>query len=145
MLRLLLAMQRQCFQARSDHQFQVPFGENRVRILPVEHFALLGDANVPGETSWRLREDCGVGGATTASHGSAAPMKEAKLHSIFLRRAMQLAMCFVQFPRAGEHAAVFVGVGVAEHDFLPASPGIEQSLIFRMAPQAAHDGGGSAE
>ena len=141
----MLAAQRQGFEAGRDHQLQIPFGEHRIGILPVEHFALLGDANVAGETSRGLREDRGVSGTTAATDRSATAVEQAKLHSVFLRRAMQFAMSFVEFPRAGEHAAVFVGVGVPEHDFLPASPGIEQRLIFGIAPEAAHDGAGGAE
>ena len=46
---------------------------------------------------------------------------------------------FVELPCAGEHASIFIGVGVAEHDFVGASPGIEQGLEFGIAPDAAHD------
>ena len=35
----------------------------------------------------------------------------------------------VDLPGAGEHAAVFVGVGVAEHHLLPVVPGVEQLAI----------------
>ena len=83
-----------------------------------------------------------MSGSAAAAHGSSAAVEEAKLHAMFARGAMQFAMRFVEFPCAGEHAAVFVGVGVAEHDFLPASPGVEQRLVLGIAPQAAHDGGG---
>jgi hypothetical protein len=54
MLGLLLSVQRESFEASRDHQLQIPFGEHGVRILPVENFALLGDADVSGETSRRL-------------------------------------------------------------------------------------------
>ena len=66
-------------------------------------------------------------------------MKEAKLYSILLRGAMQLTMSFVKFPGAGEHSSIFIRIGVAQHDFLPAPPGLEQRVIFGIAPQAAHD------
>ena len=131
MLGLLFSMQRQRFQAGRNHQFQIPFREHGVGIFPVEDFALLGDANVAGKTSRRLGEDGGMSGSAAAADRSAAAVEEAKLYSVFLRRLMQFAMRFIKFPGAGEHASVFVGVGVAEHDFLPASPGIEQRLIFR--------------
>ena len=51
---------------------------------------------------------------------------------------MQVAMCFIKLPGTAKHASVLVGVGIAEHDFLPAPPGIEQRLILGVAPQAAH-------
>ena len=73
-----------------------------------------------------------------AADSSTAAMEQSKLHSILLGRVMQLAMCFIKFPGTGKHASVLVGVGIAEHDFLPAPPGIEQRLILGIAPQAAH-------
>ena len=145
MLRLLFASQRQRFETCCDHQFQIPFGENRVGVFPVENLALLGDANLAGETSGRLGEDGRVRGTTAAAHGSTATVEEAKLYSTFLRRLMQFAMSFIEFPRAGEHASVFVGVGVAQHDFLPPSPGVEQRLIVGIAPEASHDSSGGAK
>ncbi len=142
---LLSARPRECFQTGRDHQFQIPFGEHRVGIFPVEYFALLGDANLAGKTARRLGENGGMSRPAAAADRAAAAMEESQLHSAFLRGAMQLAMRLIEFPRAGEHAAVFVGVGVAEHDFLPASPGIEQRLISGIAPEAAHDAAGGAQ
>ena len=52
-------------------------------------------------------------------------MKEAQLHSTFLRGVVQIPVCFKQFPCAGQHSSIFIGIGVAEHDLLPSSPGIE--------------------
>ena len=135
----------QCFETGGDHQFQIPFRQNRVGIFPVEDFALLGDANLSGETAGWLRENRRVRGAASASNGAAAPMKQTKLHMMLVGGAVQFAMSLVQFPRAGEHAAVFIRVGVAEHDFLPASPGIEQGSILRISPEAAHDVGRGAQ
>ena len=131
-------MQRQRFQARRNHQFQIPLGEHRVGIFPVENFALLGDANLPGKTSRRLRQNRRMRRSAAAADSSTAAVEEPQLHSMFLRRAMQLAMRFVKLPGAGEHAAIFVGVRVAEHHFLPASPRVEQNLIRRIAPQSPH-------
>ena len=45
--------------------------------------------------------------------------------------AMQLTVRFVYLPGAGEHSAVFIRIGVPQHHFLPASPGIQQRLIGR--------------
>ena len=122
---------RERLQAGRDHDLQVPLGEHRVGILPVENFALLGDANLAGKIADRLGENGGVSGAAAASDGAAAAVKEAQLHVALARGAMQVAMGLVQLPDAGQHAAVFVGIGIAQHDFLPASPGIEQRLIVR--------------
>ena len=144
-LGLVFSLSRQSLQTRRDHQFQIPFREHRVGIFPVENFALLSDANVAGKTSRRLRQDGRMRRSASAAHRSPAAMEQAKLHSIFPRRAMQLAMRFIKFPGAGEHASIFVGVGIAEHHFLPASPGIEQRLILGIAPESAHDRAGCAK
>src|SRR5262249_36702922 len=107
--------------------------------------SLLSDADSAGEISLWLGQNRGVRRATAASHGAAAAVKEPEFHVTFLCNLMQFAMGFVQLPSAGEHTAVFVGVGVAEHDFLPAPPGIEQWLIVGTSPQAAHDAAGGAQ
>src|SRR5579862_4622847 len=139
MFGLLLAVQRKCFQTCGDHQLKIPLGKDWVGILPVQDLALLGDARLSRETSRRLSEDRSVRRASAAPNRATAAVEESKLHSGFLGGAMQLAMRFVQLPCAGKHAAVFVGVKVAEHDFLPASPGIKQRLILGIAPKTAHD------
>ena len=54
----LLPWTRQRFQAGRNHQLQVPLRQHRIRILPVENFSLLGDANAPGKGSFWLRQDC---------------------------------------------------------------------------------------
>ena len=76
--------------------------------------------------------------ATAATHGPAAAVKEAELHIVLTSDRVQGAMRFVNFPDAGEHATVFVGIGVAEHHFLPARPGIQKSSIFGLAPYLLH-------
>ena len=116
-----------------------------IGIFPVEHFALLGDANLAGKISHRLGQYRGMSGAAAASHGAAAAVKEAKLHVALARRSVQVAMGFVQLPDAGQHAAVFVGIGIAQHHFLPASPGIERRLIVRGSPDPFHHRSRSAQ
>ena len=72
-------------------------------------------------------------------------MKQTKPHVILVGRAVQFAMSLVQFPGAGKHPAVFIRVGITEHDFLPASPGIQQGNILRISPEAAHHVGCRAQ
>ncbi len=137
--RLFFFWSRHRLEAGGDHEFEIPFGKDRVGIFPVQDFALLGHANLSREAARRLRQDGGVRWPSAAADRSSSAVKKAQLDSIFLCGPMQFAMRLVEFPRAGQHAAVFVGVGVAEHDFLPASPGIEQRLVFGIGPQATHD------
>ena len=133
------------FHAGSDHDLQVPLGENGIGIFPVEDLALFGDANFAGKIADRLGENGGVGRSATAANRAAAAVKQAQLHVVFAGRAMQFVVGLVQLPDAGQHAAVFVGIGIAEHDFLPASPGVEQRLIIWRAPDAFHNRGRTAQ
>ena len=70
----------ECFEAGRDHQFQIPFGQHRISVFPVEDFALFGDADLAGETSRRLGEDGGVRGTAAAANRSAASVEQAKLY-----------------------------------------------------------------
>ncbi len=134
----LSARARERFQACGNHQFQVPFREHRIGVLPIENFSLLGDADTPGKTSFRLGQDCRMRRPASAPDRTAATVKQSQFHSAFSRHAVQITMRLVQFPCAGQHSSIFIGVGVAQHHFLPSSPGIEQRFIIRMPPQAPH-------
>ena len=69
--------------------------------------------------------------AAAAPHGSTAPVKQPKFDSVFARAFVQSAMGLVKFPKAGEHAPVFIGIRVAEHYFLPSAPGVHQPPVAR--------------
>src|SRR5215469_18869555 len=86
-----------------------------------------------------------MGWAAAASHGTAPAVEKAEVHTKFFRRLMKCTVGLVEFPGAGKHAPVFVGIGIAKHDLLPASPGIEQRLVFGTVPQATHDVSRTAE
>ena len=86
-----------------------------------------------------------MGGSTAASDRSSAAVEEPQFHTAFLRCSMQFPVRFVKFPRTGQHSPIFVGIGIAEHDLLPMSPGTKEWLILRMPPQTAHDVPGSAQ
>src|SRR6202008_1181339 len=45
------------FEASGNHDFQIPFGEHWIGILPCENLALLGDANLSRKISRWLREN----------------------------------------------------------------------------------------
>ena len=61
-----------------DHELEVALGEDDVGVLPVEDFALLGDAEFAGEAVHGLGEDGAVGGAAAAAYGATAAMEEAE-------------------------------------------------------------------
>src|SRR6185437_14627159 len=124
-----------------NHDLEIPLSQDRVGVFPVEDFALLSDSNLAKKISRRLREDGVMSRSATSSDGATPPMKQAQLHILPTCSFVQGVMRLVQFPRTGQPAAVFVGIGVADHDFLPACPGIQQLSIRRIAPDALHIGG----
>jgi hypothetical protein len=56
-----------------NHDFQVPFRENLIRVLPVQYLALFGDADVSAKGSRWLRNDRAMCRTSSASNGSARP------------------------------------------------------------------------
>ena len=109
-------------ETRCDHQLEIAFGENYVGILPVEDFALFGDANLALEGADRLGVNGAMCRAAAASDRAAAAVKEAQMHAAFARHLMQGAVGAEDLPCAGQHAAVFIRIGVAEHDLLAPAP-----------------------
>ena len=95
-------------EAGSDHEFEVALGEDDVGVLPVEDFALLGDAEFAVEAVDGLREDGAMGGAAAAAHGASAAVEEAEVDAAVAGYLVEVAVSFVDLPGAGDHAAVFV-------------------------------------
>ena len=102
---------------------------------------MLGEAELAGEAVHGLGEDGAVGGAAASADGASATMEEAQGDAAFFRDDVEGAVSLVDLPCAGDHAAVLVGVGVAEHDFLAVIPRREQGLVGIARPQCPHDGG----
>src|SRR5262249_59205103 len=92
---------QQRLQASGDHDFEIPLGEDRIGILPVQYFALLSDAHLSREISWGLGEDGGMGWSSAATHRTAAPVKQAQVHVALARHGMQVMLSLVEFPGAG--------------------------------------------
>ena len=90
MSRTICSGPNECFETGSDHQFQIPFRQNRVGIFPVENLALFGDANVPGKTSRRLRKNRRVSRPAAATNGPAPTMEESQLDVILFGSLVQL-------------------------------------------------------
>src|SRR5207237_507802 len=133
------ASTREGFQAGGDHDLQVPLSKSRVSVFPIEHLALFGKANFTGKITDRLSQYRGMGRPSPAPNCPSTTMKETQLHLVLTGRAMELAVNFVQFPNASQHATIFIGIRIAEHDFLPTPPGIEQGLILWIPPDPSHD------
>ena len=69
------------------------------------------------------------------------PWKRRRVDAALAGDFMEGAVGLPDLPGAGDHAAIFVGVGVAEHDFLLVIPGREQRLVDVGGPELAADGG----
>jgi hypothetical protein len=68
--------------------------------------------------------------ASATPHRPATPVEDPQLDAAIPSDLMQCAMRFVDLPAAGQHAAVLVRVGVAEHHFLTTEPGIQEPLVI---------------
>ncbi len=80
-------------------------------------------------------------GRTAAAANSATPAVEQPQIDVALScRLLQIPLRLVNLPGTGQHAAVLVGIGIAEHDLLAAPPGIEERPVISGAPQLAADG-----
>src|SRR5437867_2142040 len=71
-------------------------------IFEREHLSLLGDANTPVDRPWRLPEDSFVDGASAASDGPAAPMKESNTHVVPPSQRGEPTLCLIKLPARGQ-------------------------------------------
>ena len=83
-----------------DHQFQVALGQHFVGVFEVEHFALLGDAQLAVEGVEGLGEDGAMRGPAAAAHRAAAAVEEAQLDAGLARHDVQIAMGAEDLPGA---------------------------------------------
>jgi len=135
----------ECPQTSRNKDLEVPLRQYGIGIFPVQYLALLGDSDVTGKVTRRLSQNCRVGRATAASDGAAASVKQPELYPALAGDRVKGAVGLVQFPGAGQHAAVFVGVGVTQHDLLPSMPRRQQCAVFGRTPHSAHHVGGVAQ
>ncbi len=84
-------------------------------------------------------------GAAAATDGAAAAVEETEGDVAVAGYFVEGAVGFVDLPGAGDHAAVFVGVGVTEHDLLMVVPTFQEWAVCFAGPELAHDGGGVLE
>ena len=131
---------RQGIERGRDHELQIAFGENDVGVLPVQHFALFGNPDLAGKSAGWLGIDGAVRRTAAPADRSAPAVKEPQPHTALARYLVQGAVGAEDLPGAGEHAAVFVGVGISQHDLLRIAPGLQQPAIAGRLPQLAADG-----
>jgi len=80
-----------------------------------------------------------MGRAATSADRSASAMKESQLHIELSGQLMQCVEGLVELPGAGDHSAILIRVGIAQHDLLPRSPRLQQRIVLRIGPHLAHD------
>ena len=132
---------RQSVERGRDHELEISFRQDDVRIFPVQHLALLGDADLPGKRARWLRINSAVSRATATADRTAAAVKQAQLYAAFLRHLVQRAVGTKDLPGTGEHAAILVGVGIPQHHLLGVVPRFEELAITARLPQLAANHG----
>ena len=132
-----------------DQGFQVAPANFGVGVFGANHLALLREADLPAHRARRLGQDGLVAGAAAAPYGAAAPMEHAQPDRMaaaeFVKHLDQRDLGAVQLPVAGEDAAVFVAVRVAQHDVLLAATALHQRGHAGQCIEVAHDGPGVAQ
>ena len=126
-----LDVEQRGFQGGRQQRLQVAVRDPRLGVLGGDHLALLGDPQRPVHRARRLRQDGVVARAAAAADGAAATVEEPQPDSGLAGRLDQVELGAVQRPVGGQVAAVLVGVGVAEHDFLAVAARSHDSAVQR--------------
>ena len=126
------------FQCGRHQGFQIAFGVGHIGVFGRNHFALLGDANLAGNRTCGLRQNRLVRRTTATTHTAATAVEQAHFDIVFGENFHQLRFGLVERPLAGDIAAVFVAVGITEHDFLAVFAAGEQGLVPVYAEQGVH-------
>ena len=79
--------QQRGFQRGGDKRGKVVARVAVVAVFGSEHFALLGDTDLPAHTARRLRQNGLVRRATAAPHAAAAPVEQANANVVLLKQA----------------------------------------------------------
>ena len=138
-----LGLQQTGLQGGGYQGFQIAPPQSRVGIFGVDHFALLGEPDLPTHRAGGLRKNGVIAGAAAAPHGTAAAMKQTQSDAVFffqgLEHTHQGQLGLVKRPVAGEDAAVFVAVRVPQHDVLFAAAAFHHGRNAWQGVIVAHD------
>ena len=129
------------FERGGDQQFEVAAADLGVRELGGDDLALFGQADLAVDGARRLRQDRFVARPAAAPDGAAAAVEQAQLDAGVGEHLDQVDLGLVQLPVGGQEAAVLVGVGVAEHDFLQLALARDQLRHQRQRHPFVHDAG----
>ena len=78
---------QQRFERGGNHQFDIPFCQDPIRILPVEDLALFRDFDLAGECARWLRNYGAMRWSSTASYRAATSMKQFEFDAAFTSAA----------------------------------------------------------
>ena len=140
-----MGLQQTGLQGGGHQGFQVASAQSGVGVLGVDHFALLGQADLPTYRARGLRKNSVVAGATATTHGTTSAMEQTQSDAVLFFQLFehihQGQFGLVERPVAGENAAVFVAVRVTQHDVLLAAAAFHHGRDARQGVVAAHDVG----
>ena len=104
---------------------------------------------MPAHGAGGLGQNCLVAWAAAAPHRATTAVEHAQLDGVacgqFVKQLYQRNLGTVQLPVAGEDAAVFVAVRVAQHDVLLATAALHQRGNAGQGIKLPHDGCGVAQ
>lgn len=142
-------VQQRGFQRGSHQGFEVAAADLGVGVFGGDDLALFGQADLAVHGARGLGQDGLVARAAATSHGAAAAVEEAQRQRADLAQLVeqldQRDLGAVELPGRGEHAAVLVAVGVAEHDVLFAAAAVHQAADAGQRIELAHDLGRDAQ
>ena len=134
-----LQIQQRCFKGGGGQCLQIAAADFRIGVLGRDHFALLGNADLPGNSAVRLRQDGQVARPAATPDRAATAMEQAQTHARRVENACELDLGFVQLPAGGEKTAVLVAVRVPEHHFLLVAARTDQRAVGGQREEALHD------
>src|ERR1051326_3071399 len=97
---------------------EVAFGNGRMPIASKDNFALLGDFEVRLTLLRRARQNGPAHWPTTTPNSAAAPMKDNQFNAKRTGSAAKRLLGAIGLPGGRQIAAVFVTIGIADHDLL---------------------------
>ncbi len=131
----------QRIERRGDHQLQVALGQHHVGSTSS---SALRPARSGAAAPVKLSSGCAIDGAVrraaATAHRAAAAVEQPQRDAAFARHVVQRAVRLEDLPGAGNHAAILVGVAVAQHHFLGAAPAFQQRSVACGRPKLAADG-----
>src|SRR5699024_10370142 len=98
--------------------FQMPAGDGWKRVPERDHFSLLGKPDPSVVADGRQSQNRLVGAPAATAHGASPPVEQPEIDFVFMANPAQFLLSFLKRPVGHPVTAVFVTIGIAQHDFL---------------------------